>query len=89
MVSAPTRDAQFLPSASSPALALNLAEMFGDEWYAQDCVVRLRNQLERLFRLLLTERTGSDMGFRVFSQTKFSKWDRAVLFSQKLLQHAF
>ena len=81
MVSIATRDARFLPSVSSPALALNPADMRSDEWYLQNRVVRLRNQLERLFRLLLTERTGSDMGFRVFSQTKFSKWDRAVPFS--------
>jgi len=61
-------------------LAAYLLEMFSDEHYVLNCITRLRNQFERLFRLLLIERTGSDQGFRVFSCSRFSKWDEAVPF---------
>jgi len=63
------------------ALGYFLVESFNDEAYLAACTKRLRNQFERLFRLLLIERTGSDMGLRVYSQAKFSKWDREVPFS--------
>jgi len=61
-------------------LAVFLVKMFSDEHYVLNCVTRLRNQFERLFRLLLIERTGSDQGFRIFSYRRFSKWDQAVPF---------
>ncbi|MFB3920375.1 MAG: hypothetical protein ACE145_01560 [Terriglobia bacterium] len=61
-------------------LAVLSVKILSDEHYLLDCVTRLRNQFERLFRLLLTERTGSDQGFRIHSQKKFSKWDLAVPF---------
>ena len=63
------------------ALALFLVETFNDERYLQDCVSRMRNQFERLFRLLLTERTGSDMGFRLYSHPTLSKWDMEAPFA--------
>jgi hypothetical protein len=61
-------------------LAAHLLEMFSDEHYLLRCITRLRNQFERLFRLLLIERTGSDQDFRIFSCRRFSKWDKAVRF---------
>jgi hypothetical protein len=61
-------------------LAVFLVKMFSDEHYVLNCVTRLRNQFERLFRLLLIERTGSDQGLRIFSYRRFSKWDQAVPF---------
>jgi len=61
-------------------LALYLVEMFWDEHYIVNCVSRLRNQFERLFRVLLIKRTGSDYGFRIFSNRRLSKWDQAVPF---------
>jgi hypothetical protein len=70
-----------LNTRQTKRLALYLVEMFWDEHYMVNCVTRLRNQLERLFRVLLIQRTGSDQGFRVFSNRRLSKWDRAVPFA--------
>jgi hypothetical protein len=74
-------DAAPLNDRETRALAYYLVETFNDERYLQDCVARMRNQFERLFRLLLIERTGSDMGLRVYSQAKFSKWDQEAPFA--------
>lgn len=56
-------------------LAFTLVEYFSDESFLQDCVARMRNRIERLFRLLLIERTGSDLGFRLHSHLNLSRWD--------------
>jgi hypothetical protein len=74
-------DAAPLNDRETRALGYFLVQSFNDEAYLVACMQRLRNQFERLFRLLLIERTGSDMGLRYYSQAKFSKWDREVPFS--------
>ena len=63
------------------SLVFYLLGLFSDEGYMLDCITRLRNQFERLFRVLLIQRTGSDQGFRVFSSLRLSKWDRAIPFN--------
>jgi hypothetical protein len=55
--------------------AFRLQQLFCDERYLFDCVNRLRNHMERLFRVLLIERTGSDQEFRTFSRRRLSEWD--------------
>ena len=59
-------------------LVSHLVASFTDEENLLQCVTRLRNQFERLFRVLLIERTGSDQGFRIFSSLRLSKWDRTI-----------
>ena len=69
-----------LPPEDLKFLAFYLVELINDESYLQDCMSRMRNQFERLFRLLLIERTGSDLGFRLYSHLDLSKWDREAPF---------
>jgi hypothetical protein len=56
-------------------LAFMLVFYFSDEEFLQQCVTRMRNQLERLFRVLLIERTGSDQRIRKYSHLDLSRWD--------------
>ena len=56
-------------------LAIHLVDTFHDEDYLLHFVGRLRNQFERLIRLLLVERTGSDQGFRIHTHFKLSPYD--------------
>jgi len=56
-------------------LAVHLVDTFHDEDYLLHFVGRLRNQFERLIRLLLVERTGSDQGFRIHTHFKLSPYD--------------
>ena len=59
-------------------LALRLIELFLDEGYIRECVGRLRNQMERLLRMLLIWRTGSDEGFRVFTHIRIQEWSKVL-----------
>ena len=69
-----------LDTGNTIDLAFMLVEQFNDEAYLVDCVTRMRNQFERLFRLLLIERTGSDQGFRLYSHLNLSQWDMEAPF---------
>ena len=57
------------------SLALHLISLFHDEGYLLTYTARLRNQFERLIRLLLAERTGSDQGFRLHTHFKLNAYD--------------
>ncbi len=54
----------------------SILELLSEQDHLYQCVRLLRNQIERLFRVLLIERTGSDQGFRVFTHRRLGKWDR-------------
>ncbi len=56
--------------------AFRILELLSERDHLDRCVRLLRNQIERLFRVLLIERTGSDQGFRVFTRQRLGKWDR-------------
>lgn len=56
-------------------LAIHLVSAISDEGCLLQYMSRLRNQFERLVRLLLVERTGSDQGFRVHTHFKLSPYD--------------
>ena len=64
-----------LDALQTRRVALNLLTLFAEEDYVARCVRILRNQMERLFRVLLIERTGSDQGFHISSRG-LGKWDR-------------
>jgi hypothetical protein len=72
-------------SASAPLdveqtvdLACALVDLFLDEDYLQQCIRRLKNQMERLLRMFLTWRTGSDQGFRVYSHVRIRDWSHVL-----------
>lgn len=58
-------------------VAFQLLEFLTDEAYLRECVRRLRNQIERLLRMLLVWRTGSDRGFRIYSHIRIRDWSHA------------
>ena len=58
-------------------VAFEILELFTDDTYLRECVRRLRNQIERLLRMLLVWRTGSDRGFRVHSHIRIRDWSHA------------
>lgn len=58
-------------------VAFQLLELLTDDTYLRECVRRLRNQIERLLRMLLVWRTGSDRGFRIYSHIRIRDWAHA------------
>ena len=54
-----------------------LLELLSDDVYIRECSRRLRNQIERLLRMLLIWRTGTDKGFRIFSHVRIRDWSHA------------
>lgn len=59
-------------------LAMSLVDLFLDEDYLQQCIRRLKNQMERLLRMFLTWRTGTDQGFRVYSHVRIRDWSHVL-----------
>jgi hypothetical protein len=55
-------------------LAMNLVDLWLEEDHLQQCIQRLKNQLERLLRMFLTWRTGTDQGFRLYSRLQTKDW---------------
>ncbi len=58
-------------------VAFQLLELLTDDTYLRECVRRLRNQIERLLRMLLVWRTGTDHGFRIYSHIRIRDWSHA------------
>jgi hypothetical protein len=59
-------------------LAMSLVDLFLEEDHLQQCIQRLKNQVERLLRMFLTWRTGTDQGFRVYSRLQTKDWSHVL-----------
>jgi hypothetical protein len=59
-------------------LAMALVDLFLEEDHLQQCIQRLKNQLERLLRMFLTWRTGTDQGFRIYSRLQAKDWSHVL-----------
>lgn len=67
----------FLTARQTVEFGLQMMDLFTDDAYLRECVRRLRNQIERLLRMLLVWRTGSDRGFRIYSHIRIRDWAHA------------
>jgi hypothetical protein len=59
-------------------LAMSLVDLWLEEDHLQECIQRLKNQLERLLRMFLTWRTGTDQGFRIYSRLQAKDWTHVL-----------